>query len=244
MRIAVLSDIHGNRWALERVLEDLKQRGIDLMVNLGDSLYGPLDPAGTAEILLRLDIPTVSGNEDRVLIEPSEDGAINPAVEFVKQRLESHQFEWLRSLPMTRVVDSNYLLCHGTPTCDTEYLLWKITASEKLERPSSEVETHLDHEGPGVILCGHDHTPGERRISEKRIVIDPGSVGLQAYTDDEPHPHAMSAGSPHARYCIVDDGPPISVERIQVDYDWSSAATSAYENGRPDWSEWLRLGRA
>jgi predicted phosphodiesterase len=51
--VAVLSDIHGNRWALEAVLDDISRRGIRDMVNLGDSLYGPLDPGGTAQIVSR-----------------------------------------------------------------------------------------------------------------------------------------------------------------------------------------------
>ena len=68
--IAVLSDIHGNRWALEAVLADIQHRGVDELMNIGDSLYGPLDPAGTAEILLPLNIPTVRGNEDRIILHP------------------------------------------------------------------------------------------------------------------------------------------------------------------------------
>jgi 3',5'-cyclic AMP phosphodiesterase CpdA len=47
MTIALISDIHGNSWALDAVLEDINQRGIDQIVNLGDCVYGPLDPAGT-----------------------------------------------------------------------------------------------------------------------------------------------------------------------------------------------------
>ena len=46
-RIAVLSDIHGNRWALEAVLEDIERNPVDAVLNLGDVLYGPLDPGGT-----------------------------------------------------------------------------------------------------------------------------------------------------------------------------------------------------
>ena len=68
-RVAVLSDIHGNRWALEAVLDDIRRRGIRDMVNLGDCLYGPLDPAGTARMLMGLDMPTVSGNEDRIILD-------------------------------------------------------------------------------------------------------------------------------------------------------------------------------
>ena len=70
--IAVLADIHGNRWALEAVLEDIRRRGIREMVNLGDCLYGPLDPAGTARLLLELDMPAVRGNEDRILLDEPE----------------------------------------------------------------------------------------------------------------------------------------------------------------------------
>ena len=49
--LAVIADIHGNRWALEAVLQDIDRRGIQQIVNLGDHLTGPLDPAGTAEFL-------------------------------------------------------------------------------------------------------------------------------------------------------------------------------------------------
>ncbi len=69
IQLAVISDIHGNRWALEAVLEDIERRGVRETVNLGDSLYGPLDPAGTAQILLQLNQPTVRGNEDRIIVE-------------------------------------------------------------------------------------------------------------------------------------------------------------------------------
>jgi hypothetical protein len=55
----------------------------------------------------------------------------------------------------------------------------------------------------------------------------------------------MEAGSPHARYCVVRLGSSgLFVENIAVSYDWESAAAAATENGRPDWSECLRTGRA
>ncbi len=65
MKIAIQSDIHGNSWALEVVLRDLEGRGPDLIVNLGDSLYGPLDPMGTFDIIRSLPIVSIAGNEDR-----------------------------------------------------------------------------------------------------------------------------------------------------------------------------------
>src|SRR5262245_48583803 len=62
MRIALLSDIHGNRWALEAVLEHAGRQRVDETWNLGDILSGPLDVAGTADLLMALDLPTVRGN--------------------------------------------------------------------------------------------------------------------------------------------------------------------------------------
>jgi hypothetical protein len=55
----------------------------------------------------------------------------------------------------------------------------------------------------------------------------------------------METGTPHARYSIVsrnEEG--WRVENIAVPYDWEAAAAAAVENGRPDWAEWLRTGRA
>lgn len=51
VRFAVIADVHGTRWALEAVLEDLDRRDVDQVPILGDTLHGPLDPAGTSRLL-------------------------------------------------------------------------------------------------------------------------------------------------------------------------------------------------
>lgn len=56
--LAILADVHANRWALDAVLDDIDRRGVDRLVNLGDSLYGPLDPAGTADRLIARGVPS------------------------------------------------------------------------------------------------------------------------------------------------------------------------------------------
>src|SRR3954466_4063927 len=72
--LALISDIHGNRWALDAVLEDIDRRGIQNIINLGDHFYGPLAPGATAERLLKLPVlATIRGNQDRQLIEPLPD---------------------------------------------------------------------------------------------------------------------------------------------------------------------------
>jgi hypothetical protein len=83
--------------------------------------------------------------------------------------------------------------------------------------------------------------PRVARVRPDLVAFNPGSVGLPAYADDLPAPHAMESGGPHARYALV-DGP--RVELIAVTYDHESAAARADANGRPDWARALRTGRA
>lgn len=58
-KIAVLSDIHGNSWALEEVIKDIEKRGIKNIIDLGDSIYGPLDPMGTYKLLTQNKINSI-----------------------------------------------------------------------------------------------------------------------------------------------------------------------------------------
>jgi hypothetical protein len=95
-----------------------------------------------------------------------------------------------------------------------------------------------------LILAGHDHLQRTVRLPAGRLVVNPGSVGLPAYTDDTPHPHAMEAGTPHARYAILHSSPEgWQVEHVRLDYDWDAAARTADRNRSPDWAHWLRTGR-
>ena len=64
-----MSDIHGNLRALEAVLEDIALQGVDLTVNLGDIVAGPLEPRLTLDRVMALDHPTIGGNHERVLFE-------------------------------------------------------------------------------------------------------------------------------------------------------------------------------
>jgi predicted phosphodiesterase len=241
-KLAVISDIHGNRWALEAVLEDIHRRGIREIVNLGDALYGPLDPAGTAELLLELDVPTVRGNEDRLIVEQS---APSHTLSFVLQSLGPLQISWLQGLPLGLVVRDDILLCHGTPADDAAYLLWDVLEDGAQLRAATGLLADLNEWPQPIVLCGHDHSPRTMYLPGGRIIVNPGSVGLPAYSDDSPHPHVMATGSPHARYAIVAnarDG--WVVEQLAIPYDWNAAADMARSNGRADWADWLLSGEA
>ena len=95
-----------------------------------------------------------------------------------------------------------------------------------------------------VILCGHSHVFRSVYLADNRLIINAGSVGLPAYCDEQPYPHTMESGSPHAKYCIVSrDDSEYSVEFIEVPYKWPKAAEIASVNNREDWAQWLKTGR-
>ncbi len=245
MQYAVISDVHGNRWALEAVLEDFTRRGITRCLNLGDSLYGPLDPAGTAGLLMQRRDPTVLGNEDRILLSSDESTDTIATIRFVQQSLGPQARSWIASLPPTMLIDGEILLCHGTPECDDRYLLQDIGPGGLGPRSADAVDELLAGVTARVVLCGHDHTSASVRTPARRWVFNPGSVGLPAYADEWPHRHAMQAGSPHARYGILMRLRDRWIfEPVHVSYDWSAAAEAARRNGRADWAQWLATGCA
>ena len=239
-----MSDIHGNRWALEAVLADIGRRGIRHMVNLGDSLYGPLDPRGTAQILMELALPTVRGNEDRIILDEPARHPDSPSLPFVQAGLDREHRQWLQELNFTMPAFEDFFLCHGTPETDSDYLLREVLDTGCRLLPAAVVARRLQAITQPIILCGHDHLPAVLGLPDGRHVVNPGSVGLPAYRDELPFPHAMEAGSAHARYGIVtmlQTGP--MVEHIAVPYDWQSAAAAATRNGRSDWALYLSTGR-
>ena len=242
--VAVLSDIHGNRWALQAVLKDIDRQEIKCIVNLGDSLYGPLDPIGTAQMLMERRIPTVRGNEDRILVEALPEAAHSPSLDYVRGRLKAEHIEWLEALEMTTVAYGDFFLCHGTPKRDDEYLLQEILERGVYLRRLAEVEARVGFLDQPVVLCGHDHVARTMRLPGGKLVVNPGSVGLPAYRDDLPYPHVMESGTPHARYSIVRwrEGT-WRVEEKTVEYEWEVAAEVALKNDRLDWADWLRTGR-
>ncbi|MGD2109174.1 MAG: metallophosphoesterase family protein [Phycisphaerae bacterium] len=243
--LAVLSDIHGNRWALEAVLADISGRGLREIVNLGDSLYGPLDPAGTAELLVSLDVPTVRGNEDRIIVEPDANRTESATLRYVTGVLSPDHLDWLGALEMTVVVQHAVRMFHGTSERDDEYLVEAVNEEKVRSRDGHELVSKLASIREPAILCGHSHVPRSVRLPDGKLVVNPGSVGLQAFTDDVPHVHIMQTGTPHARYAVLTrSGGAWEARQVLVEYDWDAAAVMAQTNGRTDWAGWLRTGRA
>ena len=241
-RIAVISDVHGNIWALQAVLDDVSRRGVDHIINLGDTVYGPLEPQATADSLLPLDVYSIQGNEDRIL---ASDPAASPTLEYVLKTLSPHSREWLSSQPAISVVEGELYLCHGTPRSDTTYLLEDMSERGGFLNEPQYIQSQLDTVSHAVILCGHSHVPRTVHLPDGRLIVNPGSVGLPAYADDAPVAHKMENGSPHARYAMLARARAgWMVEQIALPYEWDKAADAATRNGRQDWAAWLLSGRA
>jgi len=245
VRIAVLSDIHGNLLALEAVLADLRVHAPDLVVNLGDHLSGPLEAAATAELLISLpNWVHVRGNHDRQLIElePTAMGLSDRAAE--RQLADEHK-TWLRSLAPAAVVAEDVLLCHGTPQRDFDYLLEDVSATGVSLASREKIRSDVGATAR-TILCGHSHVPRLVRLEDGTLVLNPGSVGLPAYHDsDHRFPHVIEVGSPHARYALIDPaGRGWNATFRAVDYDWDAAAQVASKGNRPDWAHALSTGYA
>jgi predicted phosphodiesterase len=246
--LAAVADIHGNRWALEAVLADARRRGAGHLLNLGDVAYGPLDPGGTANLLTCLGFPstTVLGNEDRVLLEPGGGSSPSGTLRYSLESLSAAALQWLGAVPKTAWV-GEALLVHGTPDADDEYLLEAVDARGARPRRPEEVGEILSgiDATARLVLCGHSHLARCVQVPGGPLVVNPGSVGLPAYSDDAPFPHVMEAGSPLARYALLEPaGDGWCVALVAVPYDSESAARRAEGNGRPDWARALRTGWA
>lgn len=243
MRIAVMSDIHGNLWALDAVLADIARRNVDTTVNLGDILSGPLLPAETAERLMALDMPTIRGNHERQVLE-DEPARMGASDRWAHDNIASSHREWIASLPVSMRLQDDVLMVHGTPGSDLVY--WLETVAPAGQRVATYNEV-LERAGPAeasLILCGHSHIARSVLLDDGRLVVNPGSVGLQAYEGDLPYPHRAQNGTPHARYAVVERmAGGWAVEQYALAYDWNAAAEVAQRHGRPEWAFALRTGR-
>ena len=130
MRIAVVSDIHGNLPALEAVHAEIERVGADVVVNLGDICSGPLWPAETLDWLMPRGWPTIAGNHERQVLAPDRAG-MGASDAFAAARLDDRHRAWLAALPPVRRLDEEVWCCHGTPTSDLHYLMETVTPNHQ-----------------------------------------------------------------------------------------------------------------
>jgi predicted phosphodiesterase len=241
-KIAIVSDIHGNILALEKVAADIETREVDGVFNLGDHISGPLYPKETLDFLMKQDWVHILGNHDRQLIyqHPREHG---PSDQYAFSFLSEADLDWFRALPAYSSVENQFFLFHGAPSSDSTYLLETVEHGRARLATQAEIAQRLDGAMAQIMLCGHTHIPRVVGMAHDILMVNPGSVGLPAYDDETPEYHVVETGSPHARYAILEyKNSNWQAEMISVGYDAQQAAQQARKNGRPDWEYALRTG--
>jgi putative phosphoesterase len=242
MKIAIVSDIHGNLAALDAVRRDIARRGVDSVVNLGDSVSGPLLPRETAQFLMAEGWRSIAGNHERQLLTqgPGRWGASDA---YAHAQLGTAELAWLAAQAPTHRLSDEVLLCHGTPVNDAHYFLESIDGEAMRAASAAEIDARRGGEGAPVILCGHTHVARSVRTSSGQLLVNPGSVGLPAYDDSHGGYHRIETGSPDARYAIVEEtASGWSACLLTVPYDHRSMAALARANHRLEWEYALMTG--
>jgi predicted phosphodiesterase len=243
MRFAAIADVHGNCLALEAVLADIRAEGISEIVNLGDMASGPLEARRAMDALMALDAVHVLGNHDRWLIDrPVEKMGSWERPAHAQLGLE--HFDWLRTVPATRVFRGQVFLCHGTPADDNAYWLETVTPDGSVKMtPLEAIEKEAEGIAQSLILCAHTHIARAVRLGDGRLVVNPGSVGVPGFSYNVPFPHRIEAGPPDGRYATLELA--MGGWRVtsgHVPYDNNAMAALARRNGDAEFASALATG--
>ncbi|MCX6048243.1 MAG: metallophosphoesterase family protein [Chloroflexi bacterium] len=242
MRIALISDIHGNLTAFQAVLADIARSYVDQIVFLGDaSALGP-QPKAVVDLLQALGCACIKGNhEDYELnwaqfLPNTPEGWIKATMAWGVAQLSQANLDFLRTFQPTLTIplDQNnpqfaLLCCHGSPQSYDDMML--------ATTPAVELDHWLIGQPMPVIASGHTHIQMLRR-HRAQLLINPGSVGSPM--QEMPFIGAPTL-LPWAEYAIVDyTQQRLSVELRQVRYDLALAKEVALTSGMPEPEVWVR----
>lgn len=208
MRIAIVSDVHGNLTAFEAVLADLRETAPDLVLHGGDLADSGSSPAAVVDHIRDLGWPGVLGNTDQMLADPASLetfagqaphleslwNAVRDLAAAARDALGPERLAWLGGLPH-RHIDHGIALVHASPATP-----WIAPAPEA---PDSELDTTYADLGQPIAVYGHIHHPYVRSTC-KGLVINTGSVSL-SYD-----------GDPRASYLLLDGTAP-TIRRVPYD---------------------------
>ncbi|CEQ29948.1 phosphodiesterase [[Clostridium] sordellii] len=222
MRIATISDIHSNLYALNEVLADIEKRNVDMVVCTGDLVGYATRPNEVIEILRKNKVLTIMGNYDEAIgnfkiicgcdyPDPKDAENASLSMKFTSEETTDENKAYLRNLPKEAVISFNnktIRFVHGSTRLINEYL-------KENSKEANEVMNNLDED---ILVCGHTHIPYAKYYGEK-LLVNAGSVGKS------------KTGSPNANYVIIDIIDSIvEVEIIEVFYDFEKVAKEIEEN--------------
>ncbi|GAC1402208.1 MAG: metallophosphoesterase family protein [Chloroflexota bacterium] len=217
MRLVLMSDIHGNRAALEAVVDSLPP--CDRVIVAGDLCLDGPDPAGVFDILVELNWELIAGNTDSDLIHsiPNSKGGKRDLVSWTREQLGSERLERLAHLPFSLSVEMDQktvaLVVHANPINVHDHLPPSMT--------DEDVRPYLEGVTADVLAFGHLHIPYVRPV-DGTLLIDVSSVG---------HPKDLDA---RAAYTVVDwTGPRRSVTQVRIPYDVDRTVDEMRRCGMP-----------
>lgn len=240
-RLAIFSDIHANLPAMEVVAAHIKQGSYDGVYCLGDLGGYASEPNEVQAVIQSMGCPTLLGNYDEGVgfnkescgcnyVKPFDIQMSDISFGWTLEHTTDKSKAWLRTLPKTislEVEGWRVLLCHGSPTSNTEYLF--ETRSEAYLRKFTAGGNH-DAQAD-VIVFGHTHVPYHRGVDGVDF-INTGSVGRP------------KDGDSRLGYCVLTlDGDSVSAEQIRLPYDVEAVCSRLLAAGLPEYfADYLRTG--
>ncbi len=228
MKIAIISDIHGNKQALESVLKNIEKENCQKIFCLGDLAMAGPEPEKTIEKIRNIsntkDFEIIQGNTDEMIANcdnqmihmlEQNNPVMAHALACDVQIISEEQKNYLRSLPKQKEIEIEglkILLVHGSPRKNNE----NIFSDLKIE----EVEEMIAGTNADIIFCGHTHVPCGYQTNTKQTVVNVGSVG-RPFSEE-----------PKSCYAILEiANKEFSVKHNLVDYDYEKAASILNERG-------------
>lgn len=223
VRLAIVSDIHGNLAALDAVLADLAEVRPDRVVHGGDlALNGPR-PAECLALVRSRGWEGVRGNTDQALWDRDSHPVPPPAAaagDWTRERLGEGDLTWLRSLPLEWRDDGAVALVHAVPGD-----VWPVVQAGA---PDQDLRATYGPLNARLAVYCHIHVPFVRRLGDDLTVANTGSVGLPF------------DGDPRAAYLLVEDG---AASTRRVEYDVDRAVHDLHATGHPRAAELERTYR-
>jgi putative phosphoesterase len=222
MRLAIFSDIHGNRRAFDACLDDLQaQGGADTIVGAGDYCMDGPRPAEVIERLREIGAVCIRGNTDRYIWDcetfPGEDPEMGGQLAWQREQLGEELVAWLGALPFALRFgrgDDGVLVVHANPKTDDVHV-WPDASDEFLERVLHGV-------GERTIAFGHLHLP-YARVWRDKLLVNVASAGLP------------KDGDPRAGYAILTErSGGWEVKHRRVPFDVDKVAKEIQKSGMPD----------
>jgi predicted phosphodiesterase len=232
MKLALISDIHGNAVAMEAVLADLQRSPFDQVVCLGDAIQGGPQPAEVVAQLRALGCPVVMGNSDAWLLTGDMTGgeSVSPAQETMRQwsltQLSAPDRQFIADFAPTITVPlpegKTLLAFHGSPTSFDDILL--------PDTPYEEFARLYGPFSPAILTGGHTHLQHLRRLGET-FYFNPGSVGFALDQRQVGQPEDKQVYyDPWAEYAVLE----VSSERLAVEFRRVPFAVERYLQGAAD----------